>query len=55
MYHLEHDVKDKDKSNDIAPLINQLESNRQVYNDDFALNQLARKRFRVSFVIFIGW
>ncbi|VDP85923.1 unnamed protein product, partial [Echinostoma caproni] len=48
MYHLEHDEKDKTKASSVAPAIHQLEVDRQTLKDDFLLNQLARKRFRVS-------
>nr|CAH8869304.1 unnamed protein product [Trichobilharzia regenti] len=46
MYHLEHDVADKKKATDAVPIIQELQSDRTVYQDDFALNQIARKKFR---------
>lgn len=46
MYHLEHNVQDKHKAVDVAPVLNQLETDRQSYKDDFTLNQIARKHFR---------
>lgn len=47
MFQIEHGVKDKDKAAATYPAIAALESDRSVLKDDFALNYLARKRFRV--------
>ncbi|CAH8650523.1 unnamed protein product [Heterobilharzia americana] len=46
MYHLEHDFTDKKKANDVMPVVGELQINRLAYEDDFALNQIARKKFR---------
>ncbi|KAA3679732.1 coiled-coil domain-containing protein 130, partial [Paragonimus westermani] len=50
MYHLEHDVKDKVKGTTAAVTLQQLEHERETLKDDFILNQIARKQFRVSFI-----
>ncbi|CAH8577481.1 unnamed protein product [Schistosoma turkestanicum] len=46
MYHLEHNVSDKRKANEIIPAIEEIQINRLVHEDDFTLNQMARKKFR---------
>ena len=46
MYKLEHESKDSTKSQKVAPTLSRLEEIRHSWNDDFALNQLLRKRFR---------
>lgn len=46
MYKLEHESKDTKKSQKVAPALSRLEEIRHSWNDDFALNQLLRNRFR---------
>ena len=46
MYKLEHESKDATKSQKVAPTLSRLEEIRHSWNDDFALNQLLRNRFR---------
>ncbi|KAK4474361.1 hypothetical protein MN116_001524 [Schistosoma mekongi] len=46
MYHLEHDVTDKKKALEILPAIQEIQTDRLAHEDDFALNQIARKKFR---------
>ncbi|KAH8864442.1 Autophagy protein 5 [Schistosoma japonicum] len=48
MYHLEHDVTDKKKALEVLPAIQEIQTDRLAHEDDFALNQIARKRFRES-------
>lgn len=47
MYQVEYGVKDKEKAVLLHPTISDLESGRETLKDDFALNYLARKQFRV--------
>ncbi|CDS39519.1 coiled coil domain containing protein 130 [Echinococcus multilocularis] len=46
MYQVEHGVKDKEKAALSNPVLFELESDRESFKDDFALNYLARKQFR---------
>lgn len=48
MYQVEYGVKDKEKAALSYPAIEQIGADREVYADDFGLNQLARKQLRVS-------
>ncbi|TGZ70168.1 hypothetical protein CRM22_003341 [Opisthorchis felineus] len=48
MYHLEHEQVDKTKGQSVLPALQQLETDRKSLRDDFALNTLARKHFRVA-------
>lgn len=51
MYQVEYGVKDKEKAALTHPAIAELESNREGYKDDFELNYIARKQFRVRLVL----
>ncbi|KAL5970504.1 hypothetical protein TSMEX_001799 [Taenia solium] len=51
MYQVEHGVKDKEKAAFSTPALSDLESDRGSFKDDFALNYLARKQFRVGVLI----
>lgn len=53
MYQVEYGVKDKEKAALAHPAIAELESSREGYRDDFELNYLARKKFRVSLNILL--
>ena len=46
MYKLEHSIQDKQKAKKVAPTLNRLEEIRDTWKDDFAVNQLLRKKFR---------
>ena len=46
MYKLEHNAEDKVKVNKLAPTLTRLEEIRDDWDDDFAVNQLLRKKFR---------
>ncbi|CAH8640611.1 unnamed protein product [Schistosoma guineensis] len=46
MYHLEHNVTDKRKASEIIPAIQEVQIDRLRHEDDFTLNQIARKKFR---------
>lgn len=46
MYKLEHESKDKVKVNKLAPTLTRLEELRDDWDDDFAVNQMLRKKFR---------
>lgn len=48
MMRLEHGVEDKRKRDAAAPVLEKLESMQSRWKDDFACNQLLRKKFRVS-------
>lgn len=48
MYKLEHEVDDKLKVKKIAPTLTRLEEIRDDWKDDFAVNQLMRKKFRAE-------
>jgi coiled-coil domain-containing protein 130 len=48
MYRLEHGVKDEQKAKESVPQIEQLQKLQEGKKDDFALNQMLRKRFRIS-------
>ena len=58
MYQVEYGVKDREKAALLHPTISDLEAGRETLRDDFALNYLARKQFRVnvtfSLVTFLG-
>ncbi|VEL38188.1 unnamed protein product [Protopolystoma xenopodis] len=46
MYQVEHSVKDKSQGDLAKPALEQLELDKNVFKDDFAANQLLRKKFR---------
>jgi len=46
MFKLEHGVEDKQKSKEVLPTLEQLKEVQSIWNDDYAANQLLRKRFR---------
>ncbi|XP_015759660.1 PREDICTED: coiled-coil domain-containing protein 130 homolog [Acropora digitifera] len=48
MYKLEHGVKDQQKSKAVQPTLDQLQEVQSVWKDDYAANQLLRKKFRVQ-------
>lgn len=50
MYQIEHGVKDREKAMASHPVLSELEADREALRDDFALNYLARKQFRVRFL-----
>lgn len=47
MYKLEHGVDDQSRGKSSAPTIARVVEMQAAHRDDFLLNQLARKRFRV--------
>ena len=47
MYKLEHGVDDQSRGKSSAPTIARVVEMQAAHKDDFLLNQLARKRFRV--------
>jgi len=47
MYKLEHGVNDQVRSKAVAPSIAQIVDHQATHKDDYLLNQLARKQFRV--------
>uniref|UniRef100_A0A0V0J8H3 Uncharacterized protein n=1 Tax=Schistocephalus solidus TaxID=70667 RepID=A0A0V0J8H3_SCHSO len=51
MYQVEHGVKDKEKAAVVHPAIAALEASKSAFKDDFALNCLVRKQFRVNLVL----
>jgi len=46
MFALEHNSEDKVKVNKLAPTLTKLEEIRDSWEDDFAINQRLRKKFR---------
>ena len=46
MFKLEHSIEDKQKARRAAPTINQIKHMRDEWSDDYAINQLLRKKFR---------
>lgn len=50
MYKLEHSSNDLDKGKTAAPRLAQIMEIKSSQKDDFSLNQLARKKFRVIFI-----
>lgn len=46
MFKLEHESKDQIKLNKVAPTLSKLEEIRDGWKDDFAVNQLLRRKFR---------
>ena len=48
MYRLEHGADDKGKIKAAIPGIKQIELQNRQWKDDYALNRLARDKFRVS-------
>ncbi|KAK3750522.1 hypothetical protein QZH41_006271 [Actinostola sp. cb2023] len=46
MFKLEHGVEDVQKSKKVAPVIYHLQDVQSVWKDDYAANQLLRKKFR---------
>jgi len=46
MFKLEHGVEDKQKSKEALPTLEQLKEVQSIWSDDYAANQLLRKRFR---------
>jgi len=46
MFKLEHSIEDKQKAKRAAPTINQIRHLRDEWSDDYAINQLLRKKFR---------
>ena len=48
MYRLEHGSEDAAKMRSSAPSINKLAQRQAQHRDDYALNKLARQKFRVS-------
>ena len=46
MFKLEHSIEDKQKAKRAAPTINQIKHIRDDWQDDYAINQLLRKKFR---------
>jgi len=48
MYKLEHGTQDKSKARKKAPTLTRLEEMRDTWKDDFALNQIVRKKFRME-------
>ena len=47
MYKLEHGMKDERKAKEEVPRLSQLEKMQEAKRDDFKLNQMLRKKFRV--------
>jgi hypothetical protein len=47
MYKLEHGVSDQQRSKTAAPTISQIVEHQATHKDDYLLNQLARRQFRV--------
>ena len=48
MFKLEHGVNDKSKIKNRIPGLNELAELQSVKKDDYMINKLARKKFRVS-------
>ena len=46
MFQLEHNAEDKVKVKKLAPTLTRLEEIRDTWDDDFAINQKLRKKFR---------
>ncbi|EDO42521.1 predicted protein, partial [Nematostella vectensis] len=46
MFKLEHGVEDAQKSKKAAPVLHQLQEVQSVWKDDYAANQILRKKFR---------
>ncbi|XP_078354041.1 coiled-coil domain-containing protein 130 homolog [Oculina patagonica] len=46
MFKLEHGVQDEQKSKEVLPTLEELKEVQSVWSDDYAANQLLRKRFR---------
>lgn len=46
MYKLEHNAEDEGKAKKVAPSLTKLEEWRDNWDDDFAINQRLRKKFR---------
>ena len=46
MFKLEHSIEDKQKAKRAAPTINQIRHMRDDWQDDYAISQLLRKKFR---------
>ena len=48
MFNLEHSAEDKVKVGKLAPTLTRLEEIRDAWDDDFAINQKMRKKFRTE-------
>ena len=48
MFNLEHSTEDKVKVSKLAPTLTRLEDIRDKWDDDFAINQKLRKKFRTE-------
>lgn len=48
MFNLEHSAEDKVKVTKLAPTLTRLEDIRDSWDDDFAINQKLRKKFRTE-------
>ena len=46
MFKLEHSIEDKQKAKRAAPTLGKIQEIRDVWEDDFAVNQILRKKFR---------
>lgn len=46
MFKLEHSIEDKHKAKRAAPTINQIRNIRDEWEDDYAISQILRKKFR---------
>lgn len=46
MFKLEHSIEDKQKAKRAAPTINQIKNIRDEWEDDYAISQVLRKKFR---------
>ncbi len=46
MYKLEHNILDKQKAKQKAPTLGKLRDIRDVWQDDFGINQALRRKFR---------
>jgi len=53
MYKLEHGVDDQSRGKSSAPTIAQVVELQAAHKDDFLLNQLARKQFRVRLCLLV--
>ena len=48
MFNLEHSAEDKVKVSKLAPTLTRLEDIRNSWDDDFAINQKLRRKFRTE-------
>lgn len=51
MYKLDHGGKDKEKLRAAIPSLNELQDHQSSWKDDFQLNSVLRRKFRVGYTL----